>query len=128
MKIPYNIRRLVVYFLFCITTRLIIAYLIKKFHSDNVYKYMISAFLFIAGIVWLYLFFSGMRQYGREVFNESEEYGKIWWNSLRPVHSILYLLAVYLILFTNYSQYAWIMLVVDVIIGGTFTLVHELSQ
>jgi hypothetical protein len=64
----------------------------------------------IPSIGFFYLFFSGTRKTGMEVFGD-----KIWWNNLRPIHGSLYLLFAYNAITGN--QNAWIYLLVDVIIG-----------
>jgi len=61
-------------------------------------------------IGFFYLFLTGSRKTGAEVFG-----GKIWWNNLRPVHGLLHLLFAYGAI--NGSKSAWIILLVDVIIG-----------
>jgi len=64
-----------------------------------------------------YLFLSGTRKW-TGAFGE-----KIWWNSLRPVHAILYLL--FAILAIQGKREAWIFLLMDVCIGTTgFINVH----
>ena len=71
---------------------------------------IISVGNFSLGFIYLYLM--DLRKTGLEVFNR-----KIWWNDLRPIHGVLYLL------FFMYSikkkQYSWIILLIDVIIGLT---------
>ena len=58
----------------------------------------------------MYLFLTGSRKTGVEVFGE-----KIWWNNLRPLHSILYFLFAYNAIKGNKN--AWIYLLIDVVIG-----------
>jgi hypothetical protein len=53
---------------------------------------------------------SGKRKTGPEVFGD-----KIWWNKLRPVHSLLYFLFAYNAI--NGNRNAWKFLLLDVIIG-----------
>ena len=56
------------------------------------------------------MFASGNRKTGPEVFG-----GKIWWNNLRPIHSLLYFLFAYNAI--NGNRNAWQFLLADVIIG-----------
>ena len=64
----------------------------------------------ILSLYLFYIFFTGSRQTGAEVFGS-----KIWWNDLRPIHGLLYLLFAYNAIMGNKS--AWIYLLVDVIFG-----------
>ena len=58
----------------------------------------------------MYIFLSGSREKGSEVFGN-----KIWWNSLRPVHAILYgLFSLYAI---KKKRESWGFLAIDVSIG-----------
>ena len=58
----------------------------------------------------MYIFLTGSRETGAEVFGE-----KIWWNNLRPLHSLLYFLFAYNAIIGNRN--AWIYLLIDVVIG-----------
>ena len=66
----------------------------------------------------MYLYITGSRKTGPEVFGD-----KIWWNDLRPVHSILYFLFAYNAIIGN--KQAWIYLLVDVLFGLTSFLTHH---
>jgi hypothetical protein len=50
---------------------------------------------------------------------------KIWWNNLRPIHAILYIL--FAISAINKKSYSWIFLLIDVILGLTMFLYHHYS-
>jgi len=66
---------------------------------------------------FLYLFWSGARK-GNGVFGE-----KIWWQSLRPIHAILYGLFAFFAL--TGRREAWVFLLLDLVIGVTgFFYVH----
>ena len=96
-------------FLFaCIGTRSFFVYLAKNANSTYL-KYM-GYLSILPAIGFIYLFFSGSRKTGVEVFGD-----KIWWNNLRPVHSLMYFLFAYNAI--NGNHFAWIYLLVDVIIG-----------
>jgi len=69
-------------------------------------------------IGFFYLFFSGSRKTGAEVFGD-----KIWWNNLRPIHGVIYLLFAYNAIKVN--NFALIYLLIDVIIGLiSFAIFH----
>ena len=70
---------------------------------------------------WFYILFIGKRDTGREVFGE-----KIWWNSLRPIHMILWALFAYLAI--TGSRNAWIVLLIDTMFGLASFLIHHLNE
>jgi len=69
-----------------------------------------SYFAIVISIGFFYLFLSGSRTTGTETFGD-----KIWWNNLRPVHGLLYLL--FALFAYNENKHAWIFLLIDVILG-----------
>jgi hypothetical protein len=72
----------------------------------------------LPAIGFFYLFFTGSRKTGAEVFGD-----KIWWNDLRPIHSLLYFLFAYNAIIGN--KLSWIYLLVDVILGLVSFLVFH---
>ena len=42
--------------------------------------------------------------------------GDPWWNNLRPIHSVLYIIFAIIVL-TKYHSSAWVVLLLDVILG-----------
>ena len=88
-------------------------------------KYINLEFLPILGYIsllpaigFLYIYLTGKRLTGPEVFGEN-----IWWNTLRPIHAILYLIFAYNAIHKNPNS--WIYLCLDVIIGFiSFILYH----
>jgi len=104
-----NIQKRVLLFLVgCIGLRTLFV-IIAKNSSVTYLKYLGYAAL-LPAIGFMYIFLSGARKTGAEVFGE-----KIWWNDLRPLHSLLYLLFAYNAIIGNTQ--AWIYLLVDVLIG-----------
>ena len=73
----------------------------------------------IPAIGFIYIFLTGTRQTGTEVFGE-----KIWWNNLRPIHGILYFLFAYNAIIGNKN--AWVYLLIDVLIGLISFLIFHL--
>ena len=72
----------------------------------------------IPAIGFIYIYLTGSRQTGAEVFGS-----KIWWNNLRPLHALLYLLFAYNAILG--IKTAWIYLLIDVIIGlMSFIIFH----
>ena len=82
---------------------------IAKYIDAKYLKYLgYLALLPATGFMYIYL--TGSRKTGAEVFGE-----EIWWNNLRPIHSILYFLFAYNAITGN--KQSWIYLLVDVLIG-----------
>jgi len=72
-------------------------------------------------MIIIYIYLTGTRKTGAEVFGE-----KIWWNNLRPIHSILYFLFAYNAIIGN--KQSWKYLLVDVIIGLISFLIHHYTN
>lgn len=75
----------------------------------------------IPAIGFLYLFLTGSRKRGFEVFND-----KIWWDKLRPIHAIFYLLFAFNAI--NRNSNSWVYLLFDVIFGLISFLIFHYSQ
>jgi hypothetical protein len=104
-----NIQKRFLLFLFgCIGLRSLFV-IISKNASAKVLPYL-GYFALLPAIGFLYIYLTGSRKTGGEVFGE-----KIWWNDLRPIHSLFYFLFAYNAITGNMG--AWIYLFVDVIIG-----------
>jgi hypothetical protein len=101
-------KRFLLFLIGCIGTRSLLVYLAKNVNATNL-KYM-GYLTLLPAIGFFYLFFTGSRKTGAEVFGD-----KIWWTNLRPVHGLIYLLFSYNAINGNLN--AWIYLLVDVIIG-----------
>ena len=92
-------------FIVCILFRLAIAYGIKKY--QHYHKY-ISFLLLLPAIGFLTIYFTRSRNTG--AFGQPA-----WWNSLRPIHGILYLCAA--IMLYQRNKNAYLPLILDVLIG-----------
>ena len=101
-------KRFLLFLIGCIGLRTLLAYG-AKISSKTVLKYM-GYISIIIGLGFLTIYFTGSRKTGPETFGD-----KIWWNDLRPVHGLLYLLFAYHAITGNSN--AWLFLAVDVIIG-----------
>ena len=64
------------------------------------------------------VFFFKLRESGRETFG-----AKIWWNSLRPIHSLLYFMFAYYAITQN--SHAWKFLAADVSFGLLAFIYHH---
>ena len=104
-----NLQKRFLLFLFgCIGSRSLLVYIAKNV-STQLLMYM-GYLALIPAVGFIYLFFSGSRQTGAEVFGD-----KIWWNNLRPLHGALYFLFAYNAIIGNKN--AWVYLLIDVVIG-----------
>ena len=99
----------------CITTRILFV-ILAKYLSPKYLAYMGYLFLLPAiGFAMIYL--TNSRKTGPEVFG-----GKIWWNYIRPLHSILYFAFAYNAIVGN--SIAWLYLLADVILGLIVFVLH----
>ena len=104
-----NIQKRFLLFLFgCIGTRTLLVYIAKT--TNKTLLMFLGYLALLPAIGFFYLFFSGTRKTGAEVFGD-----KIWWNNLRPIHGLLYTLFAYNAITGN--QNAWLYLLVDVVFG-----------
>ena len=101
-------KRFLLFLIGCIGTRSLFVYLAKNASEINL-MYM-GYLALLPAIGFLYIYFTGTRKTGAEVFGE-----KIWWNDLRPIHSLLYFVFAYNAI--NGNKNSWIYLAIDVIIG-----------
>ncbi len=115
-----NIQKRFLLFIFgCITTRLLLVYLAKTLDKNMLmylgYIALIPAFMFA------YIYVTGIRKTGAEVFG-----GKIWWNDLRPFHSLMYFVFSYMAI--NRIDGAWKPLLVDVSIGFVAFIYYHYTE
>jgi len=115
-NVSIKTKRIILFLFGCILTRLILVYIAKNVNDD--YLSYLGYLAIIPAFVWLYLYFGNKRKTGPEVFGQS-----IWWNNLRPVHSILYLCFAYSAINKNRNSYIY--LLIDVIIGFLSFIVYH---
>jgi hypothetical protein len=109
-------KRFALFLVGCIGIRSLLVYFAKN--ANNAVLMYMGVFAILPAIGFSYLFLTGSRKTGAEVFGD-----KIWWNNLRPIHSILYALFAYNAIIGNKNS--WIYLLVDVLIGlGGFLIFH----
>lgn len=101
------------FLLACIPVRLLIAYAVQR-HPEK-YRLWIAAALLVPAIGFLTIYFKGLRQNPGETLGCNG--GQVWWNDLRPVHSLLYATAAALLVLKQRS--AHYPLYLDVLIGIT---------
>ena len=101
-------KRFLLFLIGCIGTRALFVYIAKNI--DVKYLPLLGYLALLPAIGFIYIYLTGSRKTGGEVFGE-----KIWWNDLRPIHSLLYFLFAYNAIIGNSK--AWMYLLVDVIFG-----------
>ena len=101
-------KRFLLFIFGCLTSRILITILAKNI--DIKYLPILGYIALIPAFGFIYIYLTGSRNTGGEVFGN-----KIWWNSLRPIHAILYLLFSYNAIYKN--KKSWIYLVIDILIG-----------
>lgn len=99
-------------FIICILFRLFLVYIAKT--TKNL-KYL-GYITLIISIGFIFIYVTKSRKTGIEVNGK-----KIWWNELRPIHGILYLIFS-IGAINNYNL--WYLLLLDVIIGLVAYLIH----
>ena len=113
-------KRFILFLFGCIPARLALVYSAKNIPID--YLPILGYITLIIGISFGYLFLSGTRQTGAEVFGD-----KIWWNDLRPIHSLFYLIFSYYAI--NKMRAGWIYLLYDGIFGlFSFLFFHYINN
>lgn len=112
-----NIGRILLFVVGCLGTRLALAYVAKTVSLEHL-RYMGYVAL-LPAIGFLLIYEMGWRKTGAEVFGE-----QIWWNKLRPVHGMLWLLfAVFAI---QGRTNAWYILLADVMLGAG-AYIHKIT-
>jgi len=108
--------RMLLFLIGCIGVRSLFV-IIAKYISTNYLKYL-GYLALLPAIGFMYIYLTGSRKTGPETFGD-----KIWWNNLRPIHSILYFAFAYNAIIGNTQ--AWIYLLVDVLFGLTSFLIYH---
>ena len=85
-------QRFLLFLVGCIGIRSLFV-IIAKYINTKYLKYL-GYLALLPAIGFIYIYLTGSRKTGAEVFGE-----KIWWNDLRPVHGLLYLLFILLHIF-----------------------------
>ena len=101
-------KRFLLFLIGCIGTRTLLVCLAKNANVTYL-KYM-GYLSILPAVGFFYLYLTGSRKTGPEVFGN-----KIWWNDSRPIHGLMYFLFAYNAI--NGDAFAWIYLLVDVVIG-----------
>lgn len=103
-----NINRIIFYLSTCILFRCLIVLFAKYLSKENLK--LMGLLTLIPAFGFIFIYFTGIRKTGIEVSGN-----KIWWDNLRPIHSLLYFIFSYMAI--NGKDYSYIVLLIDVIIG-----------
>jgi hypothetical protein len=109
-------KRFLLFLIGCIGSRILFVF-ISKYIPNNYLPYL-GYIALLPMIGFGYIWITNSRKTGPEVMGD-----KIWWNDLRPIHSLLYGLFAYNAI--NKNENAWIYLLIDVIIGFVSFLRHH---
>ena len=109
-------KRFLAFLFLCIPVRIAFVFIAKTINKK--YLPYLGFLSILPAIGFAYIFIFGKRKTGRETFGQ-----KIWWNNLRPIHSILYFMFAYLALIKSKNDY--LPLLVDVIIGLVSFIVYH---
>ena len=112
-------KRFLMFLIGCIGLRSLFV-VIAKYINTRYLKYL-GYLALLPATGFLYIFLTGSRKTGPETMGE-----KIWWNNLRPLHSLLYFLFAYAAI--NSNKQAWIYLLVDVLLGLIGFLIHHYTN
>jgi hypothetical protein len=104
-----NIQKRFLLFIFgCIGSRSLLVYI--SANANAYYLKWLGVLALLPAIGFALIYIGGLRSSGAEVFG-----APIWWNSLRPIHSILYFAFAYNAI--NGNKNSWKYLLVDVLLG-----------
>ena len=112
-------KKIVLFLIGCIGVRSLLVVIAKTINTN--YLTYLGYLALLPAIGFIYIYLTGSRESGPETFGE-----KIWWNNLRPIHAILYLLFAYNAIIGNKN--AWMYLLVDVLFGFISFLLHHYLQ
>jgi hypothetical protein len=109
-------KRFLIFLIGCIGMRSLFVILAKNSNEEYL-KYM-GYLALLPAIGFIYIYLTGSRITGGETFGD-----KIWWNDLRPIHSLIYFLFAYNAIIGNKN--AWLYLLFDVVFGLTSFLIFH---
>jgi hypothetical protein len=110
--------RLLTFIIGCIGFRLYLAYFAK---NNEKYLPLMGKIAILPAIGFIVIYLFDLRKTGAETFGKP-----IWWNNLRPIHALFYLLfSYYAIKKTNYS---WKFLLIDALFGLSAFLFYHIRN
>jgi hypothetical protein len=104
-------KRFLLFLIGCMGSRFLLTYLAKTVSQD--YIKIILIITGLIGLSFVYIYFLGSDSADKQLEWAGDKI--IWWNDLRIVHGLLYLLFTYLAY--NNNKDAWTILLIDTLIG-----------
>jgi hypothetical protein len=111
--------RFFIFFILCIGSR--VAFTILSAFAYGWFLTMLGIIAVFPVVTWFYIIFIGKRDTGFEIFNK-----KIWWKNLRSLHMFLWAFFAYLAITGN--RKAWVVLLIDTLIGISAFILHHQSE
>ena len=109
-------KRVVGFLVGCMGARLALVYLAYKYPQKLAVPFTAAAVALSIGFMLIYVF--GLRKTGPEVFGDT-----IWWDSLRPFHSILWGLFAFQI--SNGNPDSYLIILMDTLLGFLAWSLHH---
>jgi len=109
-------KRMLLFLIGCMGMRSLFVWIAYRYTQFLPYM---GALALLPAIGFIVIYLGDFRKTGPEVFGD-----QIWWNDLRPIHGLLYALFAVLALCKNES--AWIVLLVDVLIGFSAYMMNRM--
>ena len=109
-------KRELLFLLGCIGSRSLLTYISTNIHLLP----YISIITFTISLSFLYIYIFGSEKADRQLEWLGDK--KIWWNKLRLVHGLLYL--IFTIFAFNKYKLSWIILAIDTLIGLIVWILH----
>jgi hypothetical protein len=107
-------KRIILFLFICIPSRLLIAYLGKKFESGKkLNRIILSLITFIMGLGFLKIYFIGSEKADAQLEWAGVE--RIWWDNLRIAHGVCYIFFS-VFNFLNYTN-SWFFIIAEVSFG-----------
>ncbi len=128
MKTNISTGRILTFLFGCILIRILLAtaaYNAEKYKYNNLLIFLGIVTLLI-GISFFTIYFDiwGRDNAEKQLQGWMDNDSKVWWNDLRPVHGALYILFSIFAFFN--IKYAYLFLIIDVILGLSAWSVHHL--
>jgi len=120
LKLSKLQKRIMLFLVGCMGARLFLVYMAYKL--PLFWLKIMGVFAILLAIGFLTIFWFGLRKYGQETMGD-----KIWWNSLRPFHALMYLTFGIMALM-GIQKYAWIVLLFDLLIGLIAFIIHHTTN
>ena len=109
-------KRLILFLVGCMGSRVALVWIAKNYPRVLFYIGIMAVGISFG---FMYIWVNGLRKTGIETLGE-----KIWWNDLRPLHSILW--GIFAVMAFQGNQNAWKVLLLDVTIGFLAWLNHRM--